>query len=215
LVNGHCRITSWIALYSLLWLFTAALPARAADLVEVVSVAPGVQVEMRYARGDNFTGRVVYDCGRCFLRRGTAEKVATAQRLLAGQGLSLKMWDCYRPLSVQRLFWSLVPDPRYVADPGTGSRHNRGTAVDVTLVDADGRELSMPTKFDDFSPRASHAATDLPPEAVGNRQLLADTMTTAGFRPLADEWWHYDDPDGGGELLDVPFNELCRGTNNR
>jgi D-alanyl-D-alanine dipeptidase len=73
----------------------------------------------------------------------------------------------------------------------------------------------MPTGFDDFSPRASHGATDLPPETIRNRQLLADTMTAAGFRPLADEWWHYDDPDGGGELLDVSFNELCRGTNNR
>ena len=203
---------SSISLFILLWLALAApLPVRAADLVEVTTVAPDVKVDMRYATADNFTGHVVYDCGRCFLRRGTAEKVAKAQRLLAAKGLSLKMWDCYRPLAVQKRFWSLVPDPRYVADPRTGSRHNRGNAVDVTIVDSDGNELPMPTRFDDFSLRAAHTATDLPPDAVRNRQLLADTMTAAGFRLLADEWWHYDDPDGGGELLDVPFGELCRG----
>ncbi len=204
------RIIFRIVLASLLWLVLAS-SSGAADLVDVVSVAPGVTVEMRYATADNFTGHAVYDCGRCFLKRGTAEKVATAQRLLAAKGLSLKMWDCYRPLSVQKVFWSLVPDRRYVADPRTGSRHNRGNAVDVTLVDGHGRELPMPTRFDDFTPRAAHSAMDLPPEAIRNRQILTDAMTAAGFRPLAEEWWHYDDPDGRGGLLDVPFDELCRG----
>lgn len=187
-----------------------SMAAVAADLVDVAIVAPGVKVDMPYATSGNFTGRVVYTCGRCFLRQRTAAKVAKAQQLLARQGLGLKMWDCYRPLSVQKIFWALVPDPRYVADPRTGSRHNRGTAVDVTLVGGDGRELYMPTTFDDFTPRASHLVTDLPPEAMKNRRTLKDAMTSAGFKPLLDEWWHYDDPDERGELLDVPFAELCR-----
>ena len=180
-----------------------------APLVDIRSVAPGVVVEMRYARPDNFMGKTVYSCGRCFLRPGTAAKVAKVAEDLGKKKLLLKLWDCYRPLSVQKLFWALVPDPRYVADPRTGSRHNRGTAVDVTLADAEGRELAMPTGFDDFSLRAGHGETDLPADVLVNRRLLAETMRKAGFRPLQSEWWHYDDCEGGSELLDVTFDELC------
>ncbi len=180
------------------------------DLVDVHSVAPEVAVEMRYAGSDNFTGQTIYDCGRCFLWPGTAAKVAQAERELQQKGLSLKMWDCYRPLSAQMHLWSLVPDPRFVADPRKGSRHNRGNAVDVTLVDGAGRELEMPTKFDDFSSRAGHGETRLPAHVLENRRFLAETMERAGFRRLATEWWHYDDADSGGDILDVPFGELCR-----
>jgi len=179
-------------------------------LVDVRSMAPDLVVEMRYAGNDNFTGKRIYDCGRCFLKPETAVKVANAQRELVKRGLSLKLWDCYRPLSAQRLFWSLVPDPRFVADPKTGSRHNRGNAVDVTLVDAKGRELDMPTGFDDFSPRAGHGETRLPARVIENRRLLAESMEKAGFWRLQSEWWHYDDNDGNGDILDVPFDELCR-----
>ena len=179
-------------------------------LVDVRSVAPEVVVEMRYAGRDNFTGKAIYDCGRCFLRPETARKVARAERELLKMGLSLKLWDCYRPLSAQKLLWSLVPDPRFVADPRKGSRHNRGNAVDVTLVNTAGRELEMPTKFDDFSPRAAHGEMRLPAHVLGNRRLLAETMQKAGFRALPTEWWHYDDIDSGGDLLDVSFGELCR-----
>ncbi len=180
------------------------------DLVDVRSVAPEVVVEMRYTGSDNFTGRTIYDCGRCFLRPETAAKVARAEGELRQRGLSLKMWDCYRPLAAQKLLWSIVPDPRFVADPRKGSRHNRGNAVDVTLVDSSGRELEMPTKFDDFSPRAAHGERNLPAHVLENRRLLAETMEKAGFRRLATEWWHYDDTDSGGDILDVPFGELCR-----
>lgn len=180
------------------------------SLVDVRSIAPDAAVEMRYATQDNFTGSALYDCGRCFLLRPTAEKVAAAQRALKKRGFSLKLWDCYRPLSVQKLFWSRVPDLRYVADPRTGSRHNRGSAVDVTLVDKAGREMEMPTRFDDFSPRAAHSAMDIPAKAVENRRILADAMGKAGFRLLPSEWWHYEDPEAAGGLLDVPFAQLCR-----
>lgn len=179
-------------------------------LVDVRSVAPDVAVEMRYAGSDNFTGRVIYDCSRCFLRPETAAKVARAEGELLQRGLSLKMWDCYRPLAAQRLLWSIVPDPRFVADTRKGSRHNRGNAVDVTLVDSAGRELEMPTKFDDFSPKAAHGETRLPARVLENRRLLVETMERAGFRPLSTEWWHYDDADSTGDILDVPFGELCR-----
>jgi len=191
-------------------LLNAKGAAERASLVDVRSVAPEVVVEMRYAGSDNFTGRTIYDCGRCFLRQKTAEKLARAARELREKRLYLKLWDCYRPLSVQKLFWSLVPDPRFVADPKKGSRHNRGTAVDVTLVDAAGHELEMPTGFDDFSPHAAHGETHLSAKVLANRRLLAETMQKAGFRLLQSEWWHYEDAEAGEELLDVSFGELCR-----
>jgi zinc D-Ala-D-Ala dipeptidase len=183
---------------------------KRASLVEVRSVIPEVAVEMRYSKPDNFTGRTIYECGSCFLRQKTAEKLAWAAQELRKRHIYLKLWDCYRPLSVQKLFWSLVPDPRFVADPVKGSNHNRGTAVDVTLVDAAGHELEMPTGFDDFSPRAAHGETHLPATVLANRQLLAEIMQKAGFRLLQSEWWHYEDTGAVEELLDVSFGELCK-----
>jgi zinc D-Ala-D-Ala dipeptidase len=179
-------------------------------LVNLQTIVPDVVVDMRYAGSDNFTGKKIYDCGRCFLKAETAAKVAIAQDELKKRGLSLKMWDCYRPPAAQRLFWSLVPDPRYVADPKTGSRHNRGNAVDVTLVDFSGRELEMPTGFDDFSPRAGYGEKKLPGQVIENRRILSETMEKAGFKRFESEWWHYDDGDGSGEIVDVSFDELCR-----
>jgi len=201
------------AIFLILSLSVSASSAAAGgkdSLVDVTSVAPGIAVEMPYATRRNFTGRVVYDCGRCFLQRRSAEKLAVAERYLAERGFSLKMWDCYRPLSVQKVFWSLVPDTRYVADPKTGSRHNRGNAVDVTLVDASGKEVEMPTGFDDFSSRAASSATGVTAAAKKNREILSETMRRAGFRQLDTEWWHFDDPEGRGEVVDVPLSELCR-----
>jgi D-alanyl-D-alanine dipeptidase len=178
--------------------------------VDVHTTSPDVKVEMRYAGSDNFTGKRIYGCGRCYLRPETAAKIALAEQALKKRGLSLKMWDCYRPLAAQRQFWALVPDPRFVADPKTGSAHNRGSAVDVTLVDAEGKELEMPTGFDDFSPQAGHGETRLPAKVIENRRVLAEAMEKAGFRKLESEWWHYEDGDGKVEIIDVPFDELCR-----
>ncbi|OPY06518.1 MAG: D-alanyl-D-alanine dipeptidase [Syntrophus sp. PtaB.Bin001] len=180
-------------------------------LVDIRTIAPDVAVEMRYAGSNNFTGKRIYNCGRCFLRTETAAKLAIAQKEMRMKGYSLKIWDCYRPPAAQELFWSLMPDPRYVANPKIGSRHGRGNAVDVTIVDSSGRELEMPTGFDDFTPRASHKEKHLPPQVIENRQFLSDTMEKAGFKRLESEWWHYE--DGGGEIIDASFDELCHGLN--
>jgi len=134
-------------------LFAGAAPDPTA-LVEATALVPGLRVDMRYATADNFTGKVIYPVARCLLRRAVALRLARVQAALAARGLGLKVWDCYRPLAVQQKLWDLVKDPRYVADPKKGSRHNRGAAVDLTLVDKDGRELPMPTRFDDFSEKA-------------------------------------------------------------
>jgi D-alanyl-D-alanine dipeptidase len=181
-----------------------------AHLVDVKKIIPDVIVSMQYATGDNFTGKVLYNCNRCFLTEITALKLAKAQTVLKQQKLGLKVWDCYRPLSVQKIFWSLVPDTRFVADPVKGSRHNRGTAVDVTLVDAQGNELPMPTRFDDFTRRAYRDNKELPINILKNRETLENAMRQAGFVPLATEWWHYDDSEWQSfELLDIRFSDIC------
>ncbi|HJV34735.1 M15 family metallopeptidase [Geomonas sp.] len=193
------------------WGGSCAEKEVSADLVDIARVVPSVVVDLRYATADNFTGKVVYGCNRCFLAATTAKKLAAAQAELQKLGLGLKVWDCYRPLSVQRTFWALVPDERYVADPRKGSRHNRGASVDVTLVAADGKELPMPTAFDDFTTRASQDFRDLPAQLLENRAILVRAMKSTGFHPLATEWWHYDDVDWSNyRLLDLPFEDLCR-----
>jgi zinc D-Ala-D-Ala dipeptidase len=184
---------------------TPAAPAPT-ELVDLQRIAPAIRLDLRYATPNNFTGRVLYPAARCLLRPDAAQRLAQVQARLATMHLGLKVYDCYRPLSVQRELWALVPDERYVADPAKGSRHNRGAAVDVTLVDAAGAELSMPTGFDDFSERAARTYSAVPPAARANRALLEHVMAEAGFEPLPSEWWHFDAPGWQTyDVLDVPL----------
>jgi D-alanyl-D-alanine dipeptidase len=187
--------------------------ARHADepLVLVSDLDPTIVIDLKYATEDNFVGEVLYDTSLCYLRKSVAERLVRVQKRLRKNGLGLKIWDAYRPLSVQWKMWELVPDPRYVADPRIGSRHNRGAAVDVTLVDAQGRELVMPTGFDDFSEKAHRNYMDLPDSVLQRRALLEAAMTAEGFLPLPTEWWHFDAP--GWEkypVLDVDLKEVVR-----
>jgi D-alanyl-D-alanine dipeptidase len=187
---------------------------KAADLVDIKEVNPRIVVDMRYASEDNFTQKKLYDSNTCFLRRSVATKLDAVQRELERMNLGLKVWDCYRPLAVQRIFWAILPDERYVANPKTGSRHNRASAVDLTLVDSQGKELQMPTGFDDFSPRAAHQYQGLPDQVIRNRELLKGLMEKAGFIPLPEEWWHYDDEKWMQfDLMDVSFENLLKHEN--
>jgi D-alanyl-D-alanine dipeptidase len=163
-------------------------------LVDLTKLDSTIVIDMKYATTDNFLGKKVYNSARCLLRKSVAERLIRVQRRLQQMGLGLKIWDAYRPLSVQRKFWEYCPDPRYVAPPEKGSRHNRGAAVDVTLVDAEGNELEMPTGFDDFSKRAAPDYPDVSPVARKNRKILIDVMTAEGFKGISSEWWHYDAP---------------------
>jgi D-alanyl-D-alanine dipeptidase len=176
-------------------------------LINVKELAPGIMVEMRYATTNNFTGKQLYPVAdECLLCEPAAERLARVQKDLEKKGLGLKVWDCYRPVSVQQKLWDVVPDPRYVADPKTGSRHNRGASVDLTLVDSHGKELTMPTGFDDFSERAHRTFMDLPAEALKNRALLQSAMEQEGFIGLPSEWWHFDEPSWGNfALRDEPL----------
>lgn len=162
------------------------------SLVDLGALDRRIVVDIRYATADNFTKTVLYPSARCRLRRSVAARLRLVQSDLAERGLGLKVWDCYRPLSVQRKLWALVPDPRYVADPAKGSRHNRGAAVDVTLIDASGRELEMPTGYDDFSEKAHRDWDGASPSAKRNREILERAMRERGFEGLPTEWWHFD-----------------------
>lgn len=166
-----------------------------AGFVDIATVNARIRLDIRYATTNNFTHQKVYDAARCVLREGTARKLDDVQQDLERMGLGLKVFDCYRPLEVQRKFWAILPDERYVADPSKGSRHNRGAAVDLTLVTAGGQELQMPTAFDDFSEKAHRDYQTLPPAAIRNRALLERVMKKHGFIPLPTEWWHFDDAD--------------------
>lgn len=183
------------------------LKAEDPRLLNVKKLAPGILVEMRYATNNNFTKQVLYPVAdECLLCEPAALRLARVQKNLEKKGLGLKIWDCYRPVSVQKKLWSVVPDPRYVADPKTGSRHNRGASVDLTLVDSQGRELVMPTGFDNFSERAHRTFMDLPLEAIQNRERLQKEMEAEGFIGLPTEWWHFDDPEWGRfALRDEPL----------
>lgn len=172
---------------------TSSAAVRAQDgLVDLAELDPDLVLDMRYARTDNFLGRAVYAEPRCLLVPDAARRLLAAERTLRDQGYRLVVWDCYRPLSVQREMWSILPDPTYVADPAKGSRHNRGAAVDVGLLRADGRPVPLPTAHDDFTPRAHRDATDLPAEAIASRERLERAMVEAGWSPLPSEWWHFD-----------------------
>lgn len=162
------------------------------DFVEINKLNPHIKLDVRYATKDNFLKEVVYPEARCFLRRRAAVKLDSIQKELELIGLGLKVFDGYRPLSVQKKMWEVLPDDRYVADPANGSRHNRGAAVDLTLVDADGNDLKMPTAFDSFEEQAHHDFILADKEIMLNRWILKTIMEKYGFSPIKTEWWHYD-----------------------
>jgi D-alanyl-D-alanine dipeptidase len=180
-----------------------------ARLIDIRTVNPKIALDIRYATTNNFLKRQLYPVARCVLRGAAARRLSQVQQELEKKGLGLKVYDCYRPLSVQKLMWQIKPDPNYVANPAKGSRHNRGAAVDLTLVDRNGKELEMPTGFDDFTERAHRDYNGASTQAKKNRQLLEDVMSKYGFIPLETEWWHFDAP--GWEnyaILDVKFGEI-------
>ena len=148
--------------------------------------------DLRYATANNFLKAKVYECAECYTRAKTAKALIKANQVFMKQGVKIKFYDCYRPNSVQYLMWEIVPNPQYVANPVKGSIHNKGGAVDITLVTLDGKELDMGTDFDYFGKKAYHDATELPEEVLQNRLLLKETMEKFGFWSIRTEWWHYN-----------------------
>lgn len=172
-----------------------AMPKRSdSDFVRVKDYIPDIVIELKYARNTNFTGSVVYDFTDVYLRYGTVLKLMKVQDELRQHGLLLKIWDGFRPLEAQQKLWDAKPDPMYVSNPQTGTNsHSRGNTLDVTLVDANGREVEMPSGFDEFSSFGDRDYSDCTNAAAENAQLLEDIMTKYGFKGLQTEWWHYTD----------------------
>jgi D-alanyl-D-alanine dipeptidase len=179
------------------------------ELVELQEMIPGLHLDVRYATPDNLMNEQLYPVAKALLRRPAARALGEVQQDLASRELGLKVFDAYRPYEVTKKIWEPYKNPDYVADPAKGSRHNRGCAVDLTLVDGSGEELLMPTAFDTFSEKSGHDYQDLPEEAIRNRELLREVMERYGFVALETEWWHYDCQGWERfELLDLPLSSL-------
>lgn len=161
------------------------------SIIEITAQSHGVEINLRYATEDNFTGKPVYAAAHCFLNSEAAAKLARAVELAGRLGLRLRIYDALRPAEAQWVLWNHTPDPDFLADPRTGSPHSRGAAVDVGLLDGAGETLEMGTPFDAFTPLSHHGAQAIPPAAQRNRLLLLGLMTTAGWDFYSKEWWHY------------------------
>lgn len=172
-----------------------ALPERKdTDIVNVLDYIPDLEVELKYATMDNFTGEVIYNFADVYLRYGTVKKLVAVQQALREKGYLLKMWDAFRPVEAQKALWDAYPDPAYVANPNTShSSHSCGNTVDVTVVDAEGNEIEMPTGFDEFSEKADRDYADCTKAAAENAQMLEKIMTANGFTGYEGEWWHFSD----------------------
>ena len=184
-------------------------------MTDLQSIIPDLVLDLRYASDNNFTKKRMYpkNTSHSFLRLAAVSALANVQKELNGIGYGLKIFDAYRPYSVTEKFWELIHDDRYVADPSKGSGHNRGIAVDLTIIDLHTqKELKMPTGFDNFTDSAHHDFTALPEEALKNRKLLKETMEKYGFEAFSTEWWHYSLPHPEKyEVLDLSFKELLSG----
>ena len=148
--------------------------------------------DMKYATDSNFLKEKVYDCGECYLRLKTINSLIEANKKFIKKEYRIKLFDCYRPLDIQKKMWTIVSNPKYVANPEKGSIHNRGGAVDITLVDSDGNELDMGTQFDHFGIEAAHSYQNLTDIQKKNRKLLRKIMTKSNFQLFESEWWHYN-----------------------
>lgn len=179
-------------------------------MVDLAVFIPGIVLDIRYATSNNFTGKKIYDTPRAFARLPVAKSLKQIQEELKSQGLGLKIFDAYRPYAATLLFYETIKDTVYVSAPWKGSRHNRGCAIDLTLVNLQsGQDVEMPTPYDEFSVRAQPGYSDLPKKAILNRGFLIRLMQKYGFTVYPDEWWHFDYM--GWEkypLMDLPFNLL-------
>lgn len=161
-------------------------------LVDIKDYSSNFILDMKYATEDNFLKRKVYDCQSCFLRLKTINSLIRANKEFIKKGYRIKLLDCYRPLDIQKKMWQIIPNANYVANPASGSIHNRGGAVDITLVDEKGVGLNMGTVFDFFGIESSHNYSNFSVKILKNRQLLKKIMTKNNFESLDSEWWHYN-----------------------
>ncbi len=170
--------------------------------LDILDVIPDAIVDIRYATENNFVGKQMYECGRCFMRKEALYQLALVQDYLRGLGYGIKVFDCYRPRPIQQKLWDKVPNASYVTPPWKGSEHNKGLAVDLSIVDADNKELEMGSAYDYFGKEAHHDYYGHNDTILDNRTLLKTTMETYGFHPIRTEWWHYSYRGIKSEIFD-------------
>jgi zinc D-Ala-D-Ala dipeptidase len=180
------------------------------ELVDLEKFVPGLVMDIRYATTNNFTNEKIYNMAKAYARRPVAEALKKIQEELKPQGLGIKMFDAYRPYKATIKFYEVYRDTTYVASPYRGSRHNRGCALDLTIIDLKtGEELKMPTGYDSFKKEAWPRTPVSDPLIRQNRQLLIAVMEKHGFRVNGSEWWHYDFQGWRNfEVMDIDFEEL-------
>ncbi len=180
------------------------------ELINLAEFIPGIVLEIRYATTNNFTGQKIYNLARAYARKPVAESLRKIQDDLKKQGLALKIFDGYRPYSATVMFYETYHDTTYVASPYKGSRHNRGCAMDLTIIDLKtGKELPMPTEYDSFKKEAWPTTPVADPEIRKNRKTLIDAMEKHGFKVNASEWWHFDFVGWQKyAVMDIDFEEL-------
>ena len=185
---------------------------RTADLVELVKLDSTVKLDIRYAGSNNFLGKPVYKEARAFLQRPAAEALLAVHKELARSGYGLLIHDGYRPWAITKLFWDMTSgfQREFVADPKTGSKHNRGCAVDLTIYDlATGKVVEMPGGYDEMTPRSYPDYPGGAPEARAKRDLLRKAMESHGFTVESNEWWHFNYKDWTlYPILDIAFSEI-------
>jgi len=194
-----------LKLFISLLFYSVIFPQDDSSLVWLKKVDSTIVTDVRYATINNFMHRVLYTTDKVILRKVVADSLAKANKYFKeNYNFRIKIFDGYRPLSVQKLMWKIMPNSNYVANPAKGSRHNRGAAVDITLVDSLGNQLDMGTEYDNFTKKAHPNYKLLPREVINNRKLLSEIMKKFGFHPITSEWWHFDFQGWGKfAILDV------------
>jgi D-alanyl-D-alanine dipeptidase len=186
---------------------------REAHLIELITLDDTIKLDIRYATENNFTGKKVYSQARAFLQKPAAQGVAAVHKKLREKGLGLVIFDGYRPWAITKLFWeTVVPEQRkFVADPATGSKHNRGCAIDLSIFDLKtGKALPMPSEYDEFTERASPEYSGGTDEERANRDMLRKLMEAEGFIVNPNEWWHFDYKDWERyAIYDISFDEAA------
>jgi D-alanyl-D-alanine dipeptidase len=180
------------------------------ELIELKKAIPSIVLDIRYATKNNFMKQVMYQQPRAFARKPVVQQLKVIQAELAKKGYGLKIFDAYRPYAITIAFYEKASDKNFVANPAKGSKHNRGCAVDLTIIDLKtGREVPMPTPYDSFEPAAAPHYNELPAEIIKNRDFLIATMHAHGFKVIYNEWWHFDFNGWQNyDLMDIPFQKL-------
>ncbi len=170
------------------------------NLVKLLDLDHDFIIDLRYAGTDNFTGQKVYESNECWIDSHTADILIKAKNIFKEKGYRVKVWDAYRPISAQERFWEIMPNDDFVARPPDMSKikefrptHMNGLCVDVTLTDENGRDIPMPSEFDDMTEKASLSSPFATEEERKNATYLKEVMESVGFRAYENEWWHFYD----------------------